>query len=170
MMWSGFTRPAWPNWGPCSPSSRPRLKTCPRRTQRAARCTTSGVMKFTVPRSSSVPHRPQLDTRRAISVSPGCMQRVGSHAPPADAPASAAQRRQSEPARRADDPLLGHRRFLVDEAAGRIAEPVAPDELDAYAVAVGRDREDRHVDLEVAHGTEVFLEGVRLPLCRDLAD
>ena len=35
----------------------------------APRCTTSGVMKLTVPRSSSAPQRPQFDTRRARSVS-----------------------------------------------------------------------------------------------------
>src|SRR5262249_13541746 len=46
---------------------RPRLKTSPRRTQAAPRRTTSGVMKFSVPRSSSAPQRPQLETRRASS-------------------------------------------------------------------------------------------------------
>src|SRR6266481_5248244 len=67
MVWTGFVRPPWPICGPSAPKGRPRLKTMPRLTHAAARHTTSGVMKLTVPRSSSAPQRPQLDTRRAMS-------------------------------------------------------------------------------------------------------
>src|SRR5262245_26486880 len=54
-------------WGPSAPKARPRLKTRPRRTQPAARFTSSGVIRLRVPRSSSPPQRPQLQTRLAIS-------------------------------------------------------------------------------------------------------
>src|SRR5262249_16207592 len=76
MRWIGFTRPPCPICGPSAPKASPRLKTSPRRTHAAARRTTSGVMKLRVPRSSSAPHRPQFETRRAssrtrsISISP----------------------------------------------------------------------------------------------------
>ena len=53
--------------GPLTSNGSPRLKTAPRRTHAAARFTTSGVMKLIVPRSSSFPQRPQLETFSATA-------------------------------------------------------------------------------------------------------
>src|SRR2546425_1818852 len=60
MLCSGFTRPKAPVWGPCMSKLRAQEITLPLRTRLAARLTTSGVMKLSVPISSSGPQRPQF--------------------------------------------------------------------------------------------------------------
>src|SRR2546425_10488470 len=60
MLWIGFTRPKAPVWGPLVSKLRAHEMTLPLRTRVAARLITSGVMKSSVPISSSGPQRPQL--------------------------------------------------------------------------------------------------------------
>src|SRR2546426_11363185 len=60
MLWMGFTRPKAPVWGPFVSKLRAHEITLPLRTRVAARLITSGVMKLSVPISSSGPQRPQL--------------------------------------------------------------------------------------------------------------
>src|SRR2546430_8605835 len=60
MLWMGFTRPKAPVWGPFVSKLRAHEMTLPLRTRVAARLITSGVMKLSVPISSSGPQRPQL--------------------------------------------------------------------------------------------------------------
>src|SRR2546425_10368144 len=60
MLWIGFTRPKAPVWGPLVSKLRAHEMTLPLRTRVAARLITSGVMKLSVPISSSGPQRPQL--------------------------------------------------------------------------------------------------------------
>src|SRR5256885_12229153 len=60
MLWMGFTRPKAPVWGPFVSKLRAQEITLPLRTRVAARLITSGVMKLSVPISSSGPQRPQL--------------------------------------------------------------------------------------------------------------
>src|SRR5262245_55504709 len=64
---SGLTRPPWPICGPSAAKRSPRLKTWPRRTQAAPRRTAPASTKFSVPRSSSAPRRPQFETFFASS-------------------------------------------------------------------------------------------------------
>jgi hypothetical protein len=62
----GLIRPGMlPVCGPSSSKGIAREKDTPRRTHAAPRRTAAGVMKLSVPRWSSGPHRPQFDTRRA---------------------------------------------------------------------------------------------------------
>src|SRR3989454_11842069 len=56
----GFTRPKAPVWGPFVSKLSAHEITLPLRTRVAARLITSGVMKLSVPISSSGPQRPQL--------------------------------------------------------------------------------------------------------------
>src|SRR5215467_7421806 len=60
MLWIGLTRPKAPFCGPFMSKGSAHEITLPWRTSPAARLMTSGVMKFTVPSSSSGPQRPQF--------------------------------------------------------------------------------------------------------------
>src|SRR5215207_10800694 len=62
----GLTRPGiTPVWGPFSSYAIDSEKVTPRRAAATPRLTASGVMKLSVPRWSSWPHRPQFETRFA---------------------------------------------------------------------------------------------------------
>src|SRR3954453_18343503 len=62
----GFLRPRMrPVCGPLASIGIDREKVTPRRTAAAPRRTASASMRFSVPRWSSVPHRPQFETRAA---------------------------------------------------------------------------------------------------------
>src|SRR5438270_11285056 len=66
--WSGLSRPGiTPVWGPSSLSGSANENVLPLRTHAAPRRTASPSMRLSVPRSSSSPHRPQLETRLASS-------------------------------------------------------------------------------------------------------
>src|SRR5216117_2777313 len=69
MLWSGLTRPNAPVCGPLVSKLSAQEMILPWRTRPAARLTTAGVMKFSVPISSSLPHRSQLRNRLQYSSS-----------------------------------------------------------------------------------------------------
>ena len=70
MVWVGFTRPSMkPIWMPsASDIGIPRWKASPSTTEATPRSRAASSMRLRVPSWSSGPHRPQLETRAAISV------------------------------------------------------------------------------------------------------
>ena len=68
----GLTRPGAPGPSVCGPVTCIGIdneNVAPRRTHAAARFTAAASMRFSVPRSSSSPHRPQFETRAASAFS-----------------------------------------------------------------------------------------------------